>query len=281
LVLKDELRGVLRVVRTAHGADQRLEGTSALPGSAVARSIGSGTAVPATEAEELFGHPRADRRRVERQGLVFPLLDGRIAIGALVVFGPPPSLTPEARTEIERMLGLAAPRLSHLQALHVQETRARTDELTGLPNRRGLQESMALWKGRQAALLMLDLDHFKKLNDTFGHVAGDAALRHLAVLVNRALREADVAARIGGEEFALWLPDTPAEASLEVAERVRAAVERTPLVWHGQEITFTCSIGVATLPGATSDKDNLYLTADAALYRAKQGGRNRVQLAAT
>jgi diguanylate cyclase (GGDEF)-like protein len=280
LVLKDELRGVLRVACMARGADQRLEGTSALPGSAVARAIGVGTPVPGSSPEELFGHPRADRRQAERQGIAFPLLDGRIAIGALVVFGPPAGLPPEARGDVERMLALAAPRLSHLQALHVQETRARTDELTGLPNRRGLQEAMAIAPPKQqAALLILDIDHFKRLNDTWGHVAGDAALRHLAVLLGRALRDADVAARIGGEEFALWLPDTPADASLEVAERVRAAVVRTPLIWQGQEIAFTCSIGVATMPGSTPEKDNLYPTADAALYRAKQGGRNRVQLA--
>jgi diguanylate cyclase (GGDEF)-like protein len=279
LVLKDELRGVLRVARTAHGADQRLEGTSALPGSAVARTIGLGAPVAATSPEELFGHPRADRRRAERQGLVFPILDGRIAIGALVVFGPPASLAPEVRGDVERILGLAAPRLSHLQALHVQETRARTDELTGLPNRRGLQEAMATWSGHHAALLILDVDHFKLLNDTFGHVAGDAALRHLALVLGRALRDSDIAARIGGEEFALWLPDTPVEASLEVAERVRAAIEQTPVAWQGRTIPFTCSIGVATLPGSTPEKQNLYATADAALYRAKQGGRNRVEVA--
>jgi diguanylate cyclase (GGDEF)-like protein len=126
---------------------------------------------------------------------------------------------------------------------------------------------------------MLDLDHFKHLNDTFGHVAGDAALRHLAVILHRALRDTDVPARIGGEEFALWLPDTPTEASLEVADRVRAAVEQTPVAWHGRSIPFTCSIGVATYPGSTPEKQNLYATADAALYRAKQAGRNRVEVA--
>jgi diguanylate cyclase (GGDEF)-like protein len=177
------------------------------------------------------------------------------------------------------MLGLAAPRLSHLQALHVQETRARTDELTGLPNRRGLQESMAVWRGAQAALLILDLDHFKQVNDTFGHVAGDAALKHVALVLLRTLRDADVAARIGGEEFALWLPDTPAAAGLEVAERVRAAVGGTPLPWQGRPIALTCSIGLATMPDSTPERANLYPTADAALYRAKQGGRNRVEIA--
>jgi diguanylate cyclase (GGDEF)-like protein len=279
LVLRDELRGVLRVVRTAHGADQRLEGTSALPGSAVARTISTGTPVAATSPEDLLGHPRADRRRAERQGLVFPILDGRIAVGALVVFGPPGSLAPELRAEAERIVALAAPRVAHLQAIEVQQTRARTDELTGLPNRRGLNEAMAGWSGEQAVLLIADVDHFKRLNDTLGHVAGDAVLRHLGGVFRKVLRDVDLATRIGGEEFALWLPDTSAEQGLEVAERVRAAVERTPALWQGRPAPVTCSIGVAALGSTVTDLANLYPAADAALYRAKQAGRNRVAVA--
>jgi diguanylate cyclase (GGDEF)-like protein len=138
---------------------------------------------------------------------------------------------------------------------------------------------MSEWSGHAAALLVLDLDFFKRLNDTHGHLAGDAALRHVAVVLRRALRDADIATRIGGEEFALWLPDTPAAAGLEVAERVRVAVEQTPVVWQGKPISMTGSIGVATYPETTPDRLNLYAAADAALYRAKQGGRNRVELA--
>lgn len=279
LVLRDDLRGTLRIARTSPGVDPRLTGASALPDSAVARAIASAAPVAATTPEQLFGHPQADRRRGERQGMAFPVLDGRVAVGALVVFGPPASLPPEARTDVERMLGGAAARLAHLQAIHVEETRARTDELTGLANRRGLRDTLSAWSGAEAVLLILDLDHFKRLNDTFGHVAGDAALHHLAGVLRRALREVDLAARIGGEEFALWLPDTPADAGVDVAERVRAAVERTPVRWQGRTIPFTCSIGVAALPGATGDLANLYAVADAALYRAKQGGRNRVEVA--
>jgi diguanylate cyclase (GGDEF)-like protein len=94
------------------------------------------------------------------------------------------------------------------------------------------------------------------------------------------LRERDVAARIGGEEFALWLPDTPLEPAVDVAERVRAAVEATPAVWSGRAIPLSCSVGVAAVPETTTARDTLYAAADAALYRAKQGGRNRVEVSA-
>jgi diguanylate cyclase (GGDEF)-like protein len=180
---------------------------------------------------------------------------------------------------IERLLFAAAPRVAHLLAVEAREVRARTDELTGLPNRRGLERAMAVLEGDRAAMLIADLDHFKLVNDRFGHVAGDAALRHLAGLLRRALRSQDVAVRIGGEEFALWLPDADLAVAAEVAERVRTMIADTPLRWNGQEIRLTCSLGVAAMPDSTSAVANLYGAADAALYRAKERGRNRVEVA--
>lgn len=280
LVLRNESTGALHVTRVSTGGDQRLQGTSVLPESAVARAVEGDTPVAGMSVEELLGHPRPDRRRADLQGLAFPMVDGRAPVGALVVFGPPSGLSPELREEVLHMVLAATPRLGHLQAIHVREARARTDELTGLVNRRGLDGAMALWVGEAAALLVVDLDHFKRVNDSLGHVAGDAALRHLARVLRSALRERDVAARIGGEEFALWLPDTFLGPAVDVAERVRAAVEATPAHWSGRAIPLTCSIGVAAVPGTTTVRDNLYAAADAALYRAKQGGRNRVEVAA-
>jgi diguanylate cyclase (GGDEF)-like protein len=123
------------------------------------------------------------------------------------------------------------------------------------------------------------VDRFKSLNDTHGHEAGDAALRHLAKLLRRGLRERDIAARMGGEEFALWLPETALGEAEEVAERIRFAIESTPLPWKGRGIGFTCSIGVAAVPDITGEVENLYGAADTALYRAKDAGRNRVVVA--
>ena len=279
LVLRDEFSGVLGLVRVSLGGDRRLEGTSALPGSAVARAVETDTPVAGLSLQDLLGHPRSDRRRGLEAGLAFPVRDGRRPVGTLIVFGPPDRLEPDDREAVERVLFAAAPRVAHLLAVEAREVRARTDELTGLPNRRGLERAMSLLESGRAAMLMADLDHFKRVNDRFGHVAGDAALRHLAGLLKRALRSNDVAVRVGGEEFALWLPDADLAVAAEVAERVRSMIENTPLRWNGQEIRLTCSLGVAATPGSSNTAANLYSAADAALYRAKERGRNRVEVA--
>lgn len=281
LALRDEFSGVLTIVRVSSGGDRRLEGTSALPGSAVARAVEADTPVAGLTPQELLGHPRSDRRRGIDAGFAFPVRDGRRPVGALIVFGAPDRLDAEAREVVERLLFAAGPRVAHLQAVEAREVRARTDELTGLPNRRGLERAQSLLETGRAALLMADLDHFKRVNDRYGHVAGDAALRHLAELLRRVLRSHDVAARIGGEEFALWLPEASRDIAVEVAERVRSTVEATPVRWNGQEIQLTCSLGVAVMPACTTSLANLYPAADAALYRAKERGRNRVEVAPT
>jgi len=134
-------------------------------------------------------------------------------------------------------------------------------------------------RGEPAALLMADIDHFKKLNDGFGHAAGDAALRHLAQIFRATLREGDIASRIGGEEFALWLPTASLTVAAEIAERIRRRTAEATMTWAGADLRMTCSVGVAAYPETVGHPDNLYAAADAALYRAKEGGRNRVELA--
>ncbi|MDH4045609.1 MAG: GGDEF domain-containing protein [Gemmatimonadota bacterium] len=279
LVLRDEFSGVLTLLRVSSGADRRLEGTSALPGSAVARAVETDAPVAGLTPQELLGHPRSDRRRGIDAGLAFPVREGRHPVGALVVFGAPERLDADAREAVERLLFAAGPRVAHLQAVEAREVRARTDELTGLPNRRGLERAQIALETGCAALLIADLDHFKRVNDRYGHVAGDAALRHLADVLRRVLRSRDVAARIGGEEFALWLPEAGLEVAMEVAERVRSTVAGAPVHWNGQEIPLSCSVGVAAMPACTTVRENLYPAADAALYRAKERGRNRVEVA--
>ncbi len=280
LVLRDEFTGALHIVRVSLSGDRRLEGASALPDSAVARAVADDVPMAARSFQELLGHPQTDRRREVNGGLAFPIRDGRRPVGAMLVFGTPEGIEIEHREAIEALLASAAPRVAHLQAVESREVRARTDELTGLPNRRGLERAMSMPEVGHAALLIVDLDHFKRVNDTHGHVAGDAALEHLAVLLRRALRTGDVAARIGGEEFALWLPGASVTVAQDVAERVREMVASTPLQWSGQEIRLSCSVGVAATPESTAATENLYPAADAALYRAKERGRNRVETAA-
>jgi len=165
------------------------------------------------------------------------------------------------------------------------EELARTDFLTGLANRRafyeqGERELQSLVHGaRPAAVAMFDIDHFKSINDRFGHAGGDAAIRALADAIRAHLRASDIAGRLGGEEFALLLPDASLEAARAVAERIRAAAESLLVEHEGQRIRFTTSGGVAAL-GDDATLDAWIARADAALYQAKQGGRNHVVAAA-
>jgi diguanylate cyclase (GGDEF)-like protein len=158
-----------------------------------------------------------------------------------------------------------------------------TDPLTGLRNRR-----FADWflsrelervhrHGNRLSVFIVDLDHFKRVNDTHGHPVGDAALRHVGEILSRQMRKTDVAARWGGEEFLIALAQVPLEGALELAERQRAAIEATPLpLVDGRELELTISIGVATAVAADASTEDLVAAADRALYQAKDAGRNRV-----
>jgi diguanylate cyclase (GGDEF)-like protein len=123
---------------------------------------------------------------------------------------------------------------------------------------------------------MLDLDDLKAVNDRFGHIAGDQVLRSVADIVRGGVRKIDVAARYGGDEFVIMLPDTPARGALEVGERIRHAVESTPYVVDSSTVTCTVSIGVASFPQDGRSMEGLLARADSALYLAKKAGRNRV-----
>lgn len=172
-------------------------------------------------------------------------------------------------------------------ALYREATRqAMTDQLTGLNNRRCFDDlsarelAAAKAAGRPLALLLLDIDHFKSLNDTYGHIAGDLALAEVAKAVQQCARVRDVPARMGGEEFAVLCPDTPAEAAMALAERIREAVAALRLTdpTAGPLRQVTVSVGVATLRAPDAKVTDLVARADGALYACKRGGRNQVQL---
>lgn len=162
------------------------------------------------------------------------------------------------------------------------ERLASTDALTGLLNRRRFEEAAlaeidrAQRYDRPFSLLLVDLDHFKNVNDTFGHNAGDATLRAAAQRVMMSVRTTDVVARYGGEELAVLLPETDEEEARFVAERIRATVGGQPVEYEGSVIGLTASVGGAQYGQQDSDLARLIGRADAALYRAKQAGRNRV-----
>lgn len=159
------------------------------------------------------------------------------------------------------------------------------DELTGINNRRYFQQMLQMeWKRavrfrRQLSLIMLDVDHFKSYNDTFGHLQGDGVLKQMGALLKKNLREVDTVARFGGEEFVLLLPDTDKRGAIVVAEKVRAVVERHVFAAEDGKETrrITVSAGVAAFPDDVAEMDDLIDSADIALYRAKENGRNRVE----
>jgi diguanylate cyclase (GGDEF)-like protein len=278
LVLRDAATQVASVIAVSGGTDRRLLGANVSATAAVGRACMSDVPIVGENSEQLFGALRADRRRQDTGGVAFPLWDGRECIGALTVFGDNVTLDPEVRDKIQWLVKNAGPRLGRAAALKSAESRAMTDELTGLPNRRALERAMHDFSGGPCSLLCIDLDHFKALNDGFGHAAGDAALRHVAAIFKSALRGGDVPARIGGEEFALWLPGASLEKALDVANRVRDAVRGSVLEYAGNDIGITCSIGVASIPESVSQVDNLLGAGDKAMYRAKEAGRDRIEV---
>ncbi len=163
---------------------------------------------------------------------------------------------------------------------------ASTDDLTGVANRRSLMQRLALEfervqhrPGYTCAVLAIDLDFFKQVNDRHGHAAGDAVLQHAAALMRRFIRQHDLVARSGGEEFTVLLPETGADETAALAERLRAGLQAQPALHQGRELPVTLSVGVSqVLPGDAST-DAVLARADAAMYQAKAAGRNRVCVA--
>jgi len=211
-----------------------------------------------------------------------PLTVGGEVIGSVLLN----RATPYAEAEEQRIrdsVSQAAPVLANLRNLAVAEIRAATDGLTGLPNKRAVTDALkrtfaqATTTKAPIALLLLDLDHFKQINDQRGHGVGDQVLANVGATLRASLRSGDFAGRNGGEEFAVLLPDTEISSALEIAERIRAAIAEISL--PGSDVTVSASVGVAGFPDHASTLERLERLADAALYVAKRQGRNRVELA--
>lgn len=182
-------------------------------------------------------------------------------------------------TDIDLLLARVRTLLDFKEYLNTCEEQAFTDHLTGLANRRRFERQLerevtrTLRYSRPFCLLLLDIDNFKAVNDTYGHEAGDEAINCLAKTLQAATRGIDMAARVGGEEFAVILPETEFEGGFETAERLRRAISETEIPLVGQ---ITASFGVAEFPLCATTGRELVATADAAMYEAKRQGRNRV-----
>lgn len=210
-----------------------------------------------------------------------PLLVGGQVIGSVLVTRAQAIDGPQ-QSRVRESVIQAAPILANQRNLALAERRAASDALTGLPNRRAADEAikrMIAQAGRGVAPLsavLLDLDHFKQVNDLHGHDRGDKVLATIGQLLASTLRASDFAARYGGEEFLLLLPDTDSGGAFEVAEKLRRTIERAEVRQVG---TLTASFGIATLPDDAVEPEQLLRKADRALYAAKARGRNRVEVA--
>jgi diguanylate cyclase (GGDEF)-like protein len=209
------------------------------------------------------------------------LVSGEV-IGSILVEHPS-SLSDEEVRRVRESVNQAAPVLGNLRNLAISEQRASTDALTGLPNRRAIQETIKRMVAQSSrtlspfSVLMIDLDHFKQINDRYGHDRGDEVLAAVGAALQATLRASDFAGRWGGEEFMFLLPDTAVDGAVDLAERVREALSEIDLATVDGAIT--ASIGIATIPDHAGDAEHLERSADRALYTAKRKGRDRIEIA--
>lgn len=219
--------------------------------------------------------------------MAMPMVVGARVVGVIELQAPAPlSVSTDLLEVMESLAGQAATAIEAARLHQATEELSLTDALTRLPNRRRLDDDLAAEAARSRryqrplAFVMLDVDHFKRFNDTHGHQAGDSVLQELAAALSDALRETDTAYRYGGEEFCILLRETERPAAEQVAERIRARIENRFAARVGIG-SITASLGVAAMPDDATTDTQLVAAADRALYAAKRGGRNRVAVLET
>ena len=235
-----------------------------------------------TSSTPVFGEGEPPRALGSVSVSPLKLRDGRV-VGAIVVEGDAPLtvLIRDARN-ITLLAGYAALALENVWEIDLVVHRSRTDQLTGLGNRRHFDDELQriqteyVRRKQPCSLVVADVDHFKRVNDEHGHEVGDEVLRRIAAIFKESVREMDICARFGGEEIVVLLPETSHSRALEVAERLRQAIERATFRANAVPFPVTASFGVATFPETVTRWDGFFQAADRALYHAKRDGRNRV-----
>ena len=279
IAMREVIGGKANITTVSGGMDRRLKGVEVPLDSPAGRAFTDAVPVVGPADQRVTSSAPGDRRKGEGGGISVPIVQNGVVYGAVIVFGEPPMDTAAAGIEvIGELVKKYSPVLVPAHAAMVAMRKAQTDELTGLPNRRAFFGVLNGATREKASLIALDIDHFKQVNDTLGHEAGDLALKHVAAILRDQVRwkDGDVAARVGGEEFSVWLPGATLDIALEIAERMRAQVAARPFTYQGTTRMLPISLGVTAFPQPTGAIENLTNVADAALYQAKRGGRNRV-----
>ena len=210
--------------------------------------------------------------------------DTPINVGVMTVARRGEAFTPAQREVFLYLAGQVSSSIENIALHELVSEQAVTDELTGLSNSRHFRELMTKEAARaerfdhELSLIMLDIDDFKQINDTYGHLQGDKVLRMVGRVIQMESRGVDEPARYGGEEFVVALPETGIEGALDLAERVRARIEseQVPRVGGSGTVSVTASVGAASMHGSDNGAEALIAAADAALYEAKRDGKNRV-----
>jgi diguanylate cyclase (GGDEF)-like protein len=217
--------------------------------------------------------------------LVLPLVVHDEPLGTLVLASEREGAFDEtARGLLEVLASHLAVSLANARMVRRLEEQATTDPMTGLLNKRSMldtaQQKLTAARrfGRQLSVLVIDIDHFKKVNDTYGHDVGDVVIKELGQICNRNKRSTDAVARFGGEEFVVICEETDSEGAMLLAERIRGELGRTSFHANGETLQCTCSVGISTFPHAGEGWDTLFKAADDALYVSKRGGRNRATI---
>jgi diguanylate cyclase (GGDEF)-like protein len=278
VALREVEGGPIRIRAIATGGDARLLGGEVDIQSLAGRVVTEGVPVVEQARRSLLAGT-GDRRRPVWGSLGVPLVAGPRVFGALMAFGEPAIGPATALARLDPLARGYAPVLLPALAADIGERRAHTDPLTDLANRRGFDKTMARLKDTPRALVVLDIDHFKAVNDEHSHAAGDQVLRQIGRLLHDAVRDGDLAARIGGEEFAVILPGADLALGVDVAERLRVTVAARRFFADGTELKLTISCGVAATPAPIPQAGNLMASADSCLYQAKRAGRDQVKAA--
>jgi two-component system cell cycle response regulator len=218
-----------------------------------------------------------------RSLLILPLMHGEAQLGAITLISAREGAYPRSARELLRVIShQVAVSLQNARMYATMEERATTDGLTGLTNHRAFQErfaglhALAERRGGKLAVILTDIDHFKKINDTYGHPVGDAVLRRVAAIFTGRARKVDIVARYGGEEFVIILPDADGAGAEAFANKLREEIAAQTMTSDKGPFHVTISMGIAEYPQDTTARPELIERADQALYQCKHGGRNRV-----